>query len=498
MRYGGLTLPRAADVRETIAGYWGNIDASPRAARLALAAAWGVTRLALFLGLVIGHNYCDPQFYDYAGRLAAGQWPYRDYPVEYPPIAILLILLPALPLLPFARIAPRLDPAFTPPIVRLPHPDPLRYGAYGISFGIEMLIVDALTLWLIQREAPRLVPRDAYGLRSGLRYIALVFASGALLQKFDLAAGTLCLVAVLAVAAGRDSVGWGALGLSALVKGYPILAVPALVAYRVVRSRRAQLVPALRVQARRLAPAGTALAVVIAAFTLLVVVIAGWSAVMRTVLYHTGRATEIESLYATIQMGLGWLPGLGVHTIFNPADQSRIVAGPLDRWTGAASLLSVGAFLLLTYAGLWLAVRRAWHTPRVAAADAQVAAVGVAATLLAFIIAFRALPAHYLLAVLPLAAVIRLPQPRAQALWLAGVLGVALLGQVLAVPAVWQALVLLQPWAVASLALRNMAWLLAFGALLMTLWKTLWQRQDMTTPRDDPARAEVGQAGARR
>jgi hypothetical protein len=498
MRHAGLALPRAADVHETIAGYWGSIEASPRAARLALAAAWGVTRLALFLGLVIGHHYCDPQFYDYAVRLAVGQWPYRDYPVEYPPIAILLILLPALPLLPFASVAPRSDPAFMPPIARFPHPDPGRYGAYGISFAVEMLIVDALTLWLIQREARRLVPRDTYGLRSGLLYIALVFASGALLQKFDLVAGTLCLIAVLAVVARRDSVGWGALGLASLVKGYPILAVPALVAYRVIRSRRVGLVPALRVQARRLAPAGAALAAVIAAFTLVVVIGAGWSAVMRTVLYHTGRGTEIESLYAMLQMAIAWLPGLAVHTTFNPGDQSRIVAGPLDRWTGAGSLLTMGAFLLLTYAGLWLTVQRAWRAQRVAAADAQLAAVGVVAALFAFMITFRALPAHYLLAALPLAAVIRLPQPRVQVLWLAGVLGVALVGQVLATNGVWQALVLVQPWAVALLALRNMAWLLAFGALLMTLWKTLWQPQDMTTPEHDQARAEAGPAGVRR
>ena len=498
MRHAGLALPRAADLRETIAAYWGRVEASPVATRRALAVAWGLTRLALFAGLVIGHNYCDPQFYDYAGRLAAGQWPYRDYPVEYPPIAILLILLPALPLLPFARFAPHPDPAFTTPITRLPHPDPLRYGAYGISFGVEMLIVDALTLWVIQREAPRLVPRDVYGLRSGLLYIMLVFASGALLQKFDLAAGTLCLIAVLAVVAGRDSAGWGALGLAALVKGYPILALPALVAYRVIRSRRVQLVPALRVQACRLARAGATLVAVIAAFTLLVVASAGWAAVVRTVSYHTGRATEIESLYAMLQMAVAWLPGLAMHTTFNPADQSRIVAGPLDHWTSAVSLLTVGAFLLLTYAGLWLAVRRAWHVQRVAVADGQLVAAGVAAALLAFIVAFRALPAHYLLAVLPLAAVIRLPRPRAQALWLTGVAGVALVGQMLAVPAVWQALVLLQPWAVTLLALRNMAWLLALGALLMTLWKTLWLPQDMTTPRHDQARAEAGQAGVRR
>src|SRR6516165_11161762 len=65
---------------------------------------WGLTRSALLVAAIIGQRYCDPQFYHFAGQLAAGQLPYRDYSVEYPPLAVLLTLLPALPLLPFVGI----------------------------------------------------------------------------------------------------------------------------------------------------------------------------------------------------------------------------------------------------------------------------------------------------------------------------------------------------------------------------------------------------------
>ncbi|HEV2238391.1 MAG TPA: hypothetical protein VGR57_17155 [Ktedonobacterales bacterium] len=492
---------------------------------MSLLVAWGATRLALFVAMLLAspNGFCDPQFYDYAGRLAAGQWPYLNVPVEYPPGAMLLILLPALPLLPFARIAPRPDAAFAPPLTHLPHPDPVRYGAYGISFAIAMLLIDLLTLWLVRRAARQLLPGDRFGLRSGLLYVGLVFVSGALLQKFDLAAGMLCLAAVLAMVSRREGRAGALLALATLVKGFPLLAAPAFVVYAMLRpspspgnERRrrgegpwwgalAAVWPGLRVGA-------LAFAVVVAAPVLVVALLAGPDALLHTVVYHVGRGTEIESLYANIQLALGWLPGLRVSSHFNPRDLSRVVSSALDGVVTVVTPLVLGVFLLLTYASLG---RAAWRplgrsgeaaqgtrrprrnpdhaeetadagarglrpreavlrstVPAVAAALSreQVLLVGTAASLLAFLLAFRALPAHYLLDVLPLAVVIRLPRQRWQAVWLGGLLAVAVCGQ--AVVGIWPALVVAAPAAVLLLSLRNMAWLLAFGMLLLALWQS--------------------------
>src|SRR5215469_10062265 len=132
------------------------VEGQPALASRVLIAAWFLTRGLLFIGLLISHSYCDPQFYNYAGKLASGQWPYTSaVPVEYPPLAMVLILLPAIPLLPFAAVAPRLDPAFSGITTHLPVPNPVRYGAYGISFAVEMLLIDAATLWLVQRAGRR-------------------------------------------------------------------------------------------------------------------------------------------------------------------------------------------------------------------------------------------------------------------------------------------------------------------------------------------------------
>src|SRR5215469_7593728 len=114
------TTPPVRQLRLT----WQRIESRPALASRMLIISWGITRAVLFAGLLIGHSYCDPQFYNYAGKLAAGQWPYAAVPVEYPPLAMVLILLPAVPLLPFAGIAPRPDPAFIN-FTHIPTPDPV-------------------------------------------------------------------------------------------------------------------------------------------------------------------------------------------------------------------------------------------------------------------------------------------------------------------------------------------------------------------------------------
>lgn len=447
------------------------LEQRPRAARIAVLGLWVVSRLLLFAGLLIRHAYCDPAFYHYAGQFALGRWPYRDVQVEYPPIAMVLLILPALPLLPFQQIASR--PIYElnvhQHLTHLPTPDPVRYGAYGISFAVEMLLVDALTLWLVRRAARRLVPGDALGLRSALLYIVLVFLNGALLQKFDLAIGMLCLAAVVALVEDRQAFSGAALALATLVKGFPLLAAPVYVGYYIARSRRVRLWPALRAQATHMRNSAFAFGAVLVGLTVLIVGVAGWRPVMYTIFYHADRGTEIESIYATAMMALGWIPGLAAHTAFNPDDLSRVIVSPLSSAVGAAFILLTGLALLAAYVAVWRAIQRLHGLRRSRVSDGQVALVGITAVFLAFLVTFRALPLHYLLAVLPLVVVIRLPRAHLQLIWLAALTAISVFGQV--VVSTWDNLVLLQPWAVGILGMRNIAWLVAYGVLIVALWQ---------------------------
>ncbi len=437
-----------------------------------LTAAWVLTRAVLLAGVVIGHQYCDPEFYKYAGLLSAGKLPYRDYTVEYPPVTIMLLLLPAVPLLAFAQVAPRPDPAFAPGYTQLPSPNPVRWGAYGLSFAFEMLVIDALTLWLVRRSARRFVPTDPQGLYSGLLYIGLMFLSGSLLQKFDLIQGTLSLLGVFALTQRRPRVAWSALSAATLVKGFPMLAAPILVGIYFAHRTRSSLFTELRYRARPLINGVLTFAAVIVTITLTIVLYAGWRPVWNTLAYHADRGAEIESLYANVMLVVGWLPGLRPWDIFNPADLSREVRGPLAGFATPASVAMLFMLLAFVYAAAWRALTRLRARGLVLSVGAfQPALVATAAVLIAFELSFLALPGHYLLVVLPLVAVIRLPSVRAQSALLVTVVCVALFGQVLVNSNVWMSLRALAPGAVILLSIRNMAWVLACATLIVALWR---------------------------
>jgi hypothetical protein len=453
------------------------LDADPQAANLVLLGSWGITRLALVLGMVLGRHFCDPYFYHYAGQFAAGRWPYHDVQVEYPPLAMVLLLLPALVLLPFSSLAPRPDAAFSGVITQIPQPDIVRYSAYGLAFAVEMLLIDVFTLWLVRVAAKRFLSRDPQGWRAGLLYVAIIFLNGALLQKFDLAAGTLVLAAVLALIEGHRRWAWLALAGAALVKGFPILLLPLFALYLVNQARGASepfpwraVVEQMK---RGLVWCGGAIALV----TLPIALWAGIEPIWHTIAYHAERGTEIESLYANVMLALGWLPHLGVTTAFSAADLSRVVVSPLDRFSDLASYLLLAAFLVAAYVVSW----RVWGAKRRmagagelpdASAYLQMFGFTTAAVLLAFVLTFRALPAHYLLVIAPIAALLRLPRRRSTSLWLGGVATVAIVGQLITM--IWSSLRLLVPWAVAVLSVRNAVWLLLFALALAAPF--LWRR----------------------
>jgi hypothetical protein len=332
-----------------------------------------------------------------------------------------------------------------------------------------MLIIDALTLWMVRAAGQRLVRSDPTGLRCGLLYLGLVFVSGALLQKFDLVIGTLALAALLAILSEHDAVGYGCVALATLVKGFPILMLPALIVLQLHRSSRRDLIGAAKDERRSIVTGLGWFAGVVAVWTLGVVLYAGWRPVLHTIGYHANRGAEIESLYANGMLMLSWLPGMSVWTRFNPSDLSRVVVSSYDGIIGPLSDVLLVGWIAVVMAALWRAAVSSQKSRRRQATSAQLGLAAASALLLTFLISFRALPAHYVLVLLPLAAVARLPRPRLQALWMGSILGVCLVGQV--ITNVWSQLVSLNPLGVALLSVRNSAWILAIVAVTVALWQ---------------------------
>lgn len=402
-----------------------------RTAWILLGAFWVVTRLIYLLNVMLGHHYPDDEFFLYAQRFSHGLLPYRDFQVEYPPLGIALIVLPG-----------------------LIHSGPLTPWGYGTSFALEMMALDLLTLFLVVRLARKLIPSDPTGLISGLLYTGFVAASGAIAQKFDLVAGTFCLLAVMAFIRRRDSLGWVMLVAATLIKGFPLAIAPLFLMYRLMEGRAGyrSLYEGLR----------AAVASSIAFLVPLVWMAGGVQPLVHAILYHVDRGTEIESMYSGVLLLAGRLFGLVTFSYANPADLSQDIQSPLDMLV-SHSATPLGLVLIgLIYWQFYRALKARPHDGYQELVRASLL------VLLAFIVTFRALPGHYLLAVLPLESMVRF-QGRRQTTFICVLLGALLLGQLETV--FWQPL-LAGAWSgILVLVARNAAIL---GCFVLLFGGTMW------------------------
>ena len=392
---------------------------------IVLGTLWLITRLVYLLNVMLGHHYPDDAFFIYAQRFSTGLLPYRDFPVEYPPLGTALIVLSG-----------------------LIHAGPLTEWLYSTNFALEMLALDLLTLFLVIRLARGLIPGDHSGLFSGLLYTALVAASGAIAQKFDLVAGTFCLAAIVAFIRRRDGLAWVMLILAALTKGFPLALAPLFILYHLLEGRPGyrSLYEGLR--------AGLASSILIGIPLLLVT---GVQPLIQSVVYHVDRGVEIESMYAGVLLVGGRFFNLATASYYNLADQSQDIHSPLE---GLVSGLALPLEVVLIGLLYWQFYRVFKARPGERDAALIKSALLV---MLAFMITFRAFPGHYLLAILPLAALVRF-QGRRQSVFVGVLLGALLLGQLETVA--WLPLLAGQWVGILALVARNSAILATFGVLL--------------------------------
>jgi hypothetical protein len=396
-----------------------------RAGWILLGALWLGTRLIYLLNVMLGQHYPDPAFFLYAQHVSQGLLPYRNFPVEYPPLGMLLIVLPG-----------------------LAHVGPLTEWGYGSSFALEMLALDLLTLFLVIRLAKGLLPRDSTGLYSGLLYTAFVAASGAIAQKFDLVAGTFCVLAVVSLMRRRDGLAWVMLVLATLTKGYPLALAPLFILYRLMEGRAGY---------RGIYEGLRAATVSSVALTIPLVLVTGIQPLIHAVVYHVDRGTEIESVYSGVMLLAGRLFGIATASYANSTDLSQDILSPLN---SLVEMIAVPLGMLLIGFLYWQFYRSLKARPE----DRDAALLRTTLlVLLAFMITFRALPGHYLLAILPLAALVRF-QGRHQFFFFLTLLGALLLGQLETV--VWPQLLVGDWIGIVVLNLRNAAIFASFVLLL--------------------------------
>lgn len=354
-----------------------------------------------------------------AARVAGGELPYADFPLEYPPLALL----------------PMLAPWYFP----APAPDA---AAYALRFGVESTILvvagGLLLAWMARRTRPQ--PASSIGLLAGYLPLALALAFIGL-WRYDLTPAVLSLIA-LALLPSRPGAAGMALAASIGAKLYAApLAIPFGAWLLVSRGWRA---------AGRFAIGCVAVLALLA----LPFVALGQGMTMTFLRYQAERGLQLETTWAGI-IGLGHvLAGVpardyrdfGTHQLDSPW------TGPMLAVAGVALpvLLSVVVVIGLLRLG-GLAAQGQSSTTAVAELSA--------ALLLALIVTNKALSPQYLIWLLPFTPLVQ-PGPRLLLL-LAGLLTALLY------PFMYDELRALSPAGVALLNARNLAlwtslaWLLA-------------------------------------
>jgi hypothetical protein len=321
--------------------------------------------------------------------------------------------------------------------------------AYRVPFFAEVALIDlviVLTLVLSARAARVPLPRVL-----GLYTLALVLLGPVAAFRLDLVPAVLTALAVLAWQRDRPVPAAVALAAGAATKLYPLLLLPPLLAQQWARGRR-------RVCAT-LGAATLTLAVLAGPAFL-----AGPQGLLHSVRFQADRHTEVEAIWATLPLLLHvfWhlpleVPNLG---------RAFVIIGPGDA-LGAAGLPALLVACLVIYWRWWRVSRR--RSRPADATDGESLLLGTAALVLSAAILTKVLSPQYLLWALPPLALLPTRSWWARAALYAFYCALPLT-QWLFPDHFGELVGLLEPQAVMVLAVRNLLLLLAFAALLGSLW----------------------------
>jgi hypothetical protein len=356
-----------------------------------------------------------------ASALASGQIPYRDFALEYPPLAIVPMAVPYL-LWPFGEVT--LD-------------------LYKLLFaGWEAVLILALGLVLGEVIRTRALPETNDGeaervLRSRLRWLGVrliiltIGAALALTWRFDLFPAVLAMVALWASLAGRPVLAGVAIGAGILAKLYPLALVPALA------------IPWLMpLDPRRLARYGAAILVTVLVGLLPFVALAGLDT-FGFLSQQALRGLQIESVGGALVLLDGVMRGEPVRIVapFSAAE----VSGPLaSAWLAFLPVLTVLCFAVLAWVG-WRRMRAEGEAFGAVAPSTVVAFA--TASLLVLIVTSKVFSIQYVVWIVPFAALLD-----GRRFWLAAVI-VALTMPIH--PLLYADLVEQEAWPVLILNVRN-------------------------------------------
>ena len=339
---------------------------------IALVAAQLIALLAVVLvtlpGIAQWHAFDLSIYYQDSRQLLRGLVPYRDFALEYPPLALLPFVLPRLAT--FGQ--------------------PIDFSGYVWLFLVQNAIFSTLIALTIAQIRGLRAAWPALAL-----YAVLVAVSAPLLPwRYDLFPALLTMLALLCVL--RQRPGWAGiwLGLGVAAKLYPAVLLPIFGAYYLVGKNWSAL---LRLA---LGSAG-ALAV-----TLLPFVLIAPGPLLSFLRYHQMRGLQLESLPAGVIVLAHVLGMIPAKLVFNygALHVDSPAAAVALRWLPVVMVLVFGVVL----AGVW--VRFCEEQAAGGRVTSESLIAYSLATLLAFIITNKVFSPQYIIWLLPFAALLRLRQ----------------------------------------------------------------------------------------
>jgi uncharacterized membrane protein len=306
------------------------------------------------IGIYTGDQVEDVRLFQTFGeRFLAGEIPYRDFFLEYPPGALTSFVIPAL--------AATED--FT-----------LAFKLLHIVFGCALVACVSLTLALLDASRARLYAATALAAATPL------ILGPTVLNRYDLWPALLTAAGLAALIGGRAVLGPALLGLATVAKGYAIVLLPLALVY--VWQRRG------REEAKRaLIAYGAAVTVVLLPFAML-----GPGGLKHSVWIQLRRGLHIESLAGSV---LAAADRLGIYT-------AHVFNGFAIELTGTLPSLAAAASTLLQIAALgavWVVFARGEPTrQRVITASA--------AAVTAFVVFGKVLSPQFVIWLIPLVALV--------------------------------------------------------------------------------------------
>ena len=296
-----------------------------------LTASWGALHLPPFEDYQIIDT---PLYQEYGEAMTAGEVPYRDFELEYPPGALPVFWLPAL----------------------------ASAEHYRSVFEALMWVCAAAVLVLVVRTAATLgaPPRRLLGIAVAVGLFPLALGT-VVLTRYDLWPAALAAAALAAVFSGRERLGLAVLGLAVAAKIYPLVLLPPLLIYLARRHGRREALVGLGVFV-------ATLAAVVLPFALVAP-----EGLADSVERQLGRPLQIESLGASFLLAAHQL-GLYDPVVVSTHGSQNLSGSLPDAFATAQTVLQAAALILV-----WALFARGPATPaRLAAACAGSVVVFVA------------------------------------------------------------------------------------------------------------------------